>query len=322
VCALVLACGSGTGPVDSGPHAPGTDMQADSDVTAASDARREPEPRAPDLVVPDLAGDVDPGEWAKQYGQACPSDERVGEFMAYAEEGAGKLFPVVTGWVEDRVRAAKVFVAVEQVGYCALMERVNPFCEEVCEKPVPRCGLEGECTPHPVKLSAGTVTLTGLNQPVVMEPNAGTEYEEKEGLTAPLYEVGAPIQLVASGDEVGGFALQGQGAEMLEIPDPHWEISSGSPLTLEWPASDGPGSIHVMLSVDQHAVSPATIFCDAPDTGTLTVAESLVSGLITYHVAGSPSATLFRRTVDSTQVAHGCVEFRVESSVAGTLKVK
>ena len=55
------------------------------------------------------------------------------------------------------------------------------------------------------------------------------------------------------------------------------------------------------------------ISCDVPDTGTATVPASLLTTLRARGSRAFPFVALSRRTVDSTAVGPGCVEFAVES---------
>ena len=165
------------------------------------------------------------------------------------------------------------------------------------------------------------MTITGLlKDPLTMEPNASSYYTDVD-VPFPLFEAEAQVDLTATGDEVEGFELQAWGIPNVALPDAIWEMEAGQPLTIEWMAEPGPWKMLVSLNVDQHGNSPVTMFCDVEDNGTTTVSAELVDELLGYGVSGFATADFRRRTVDSVQIAEGCVQLSVESLKLGKLTV-
>jgi hypothetical protein len=77
--------------------------------------------------------------------------------------------------------------------------------------------------------------------------------------------------------------------------------------------------VQLVIDIDQHGITPATLECDVPDTGAATAPAELLDRLIEHGVSGDPNVALVRRTADSTTVKPGCVEFLVMSQA--TLKL-
>jgi hypothetical protein len=63
------------------------------------------------------------------------------------------------------------------------------------------------------------------------------------------------------------------------------------------------------------------MICDFPDSGDAVVSASLIDKLMNTGIFGKPSGRLTRRTVDSLDVAEGCVEFLITSSLKATVQV-
>ena len=80
-------------------------------------------------------------------------------------------------------------------------------------------------------------------------------------------------------------------------------------------AGNGVGTVRLNLNVDQHGVTPVTLVCDVPDTGSFTVPEKLTTALIGLGVSGFATANLYRRTTDAVTTPVGCVDLLVQSFV-------
>jgi hypothetical protein len=254
--------------------------------------------------------DVDQEAWAQQYGSGCALDQRVGRFEITHDDGLS----FVTGQVADGVNALAVLQPKEAEGPCQLLMRENPFCEPAC--PVDQqCTQDGRCEPFPTPLSAGTVSITGLVQEAVLQPGALGNYA-KYDFEAEAFLPGWPIELSAAGaGAVPAFTLQGSGVPLLSVADQAWSVKRDVPTQVSWTPSAGPGTIHLSLNVDQHGVTPVTLFCEVADTGSLTIPVALTNRLLDYGVSGAASGMLQRRTVDSVELPQGCVELTVSSRV-------
>jgi len=69
------------------------------------------------------------------------------------------------------------------------------------------------------------------------------------------------------------------------------------------------------MEIGHHGSVAARVECDFPDTGSAKIPAALVSALMDKGVHGYPQLILSRRTVDSTQVTGGCIDFTVASDV-------
>ncbi|MCA9706751.1 MAG: hypothetical protein KDK70_12945, partial [Myxococcales bacterium] len=85
---------------------------------------------------------------------------------------------------------------------------------------------------------------------------------------------------------------------------------------------DTPAHVRIEINIDQHGISPATLVCDVPDTGSYSVPATLVDALLQAGVSGFPSANLYRQTIDSTQGPTGCVELRIRGRTPTAVEVE
>ncbi|KIG12491.1 hypothetical protein DB30_01308 [Enhygromyxa salina] len=83
----------------------------------------------------------------------------------------------------------------------------------------------------------------------------------------------------------------------------------------------GEASFYLTINVDQHGLSPATLECEGPDSGSFEVPAAVIDALLSAGVSGFPTGHAYRRTVDSTQADTGCVEFQIRAHRAATLEV-
>ena len=250
----------------------------------------------------------------------CAQDVKVGAFLILHEPE----YTVISGDVRDGVIPSTVREEVKAEGDCRLMRANNPFCDPPCQ-PDETCDLDGECIPYPVNLDVGTVTITGLNKEVVMEPPGGglpALYYDTQ-MPHPGFDPGADIRLTASGNEIDGFQLYGEGFAPLEIPDEAWVVREGQPLDVSWTAAAGEQvRVLVRFNIDQHGTTPVEVWCDVEDTGSFSVPSSVMDALLGYGVSGFASGNIYRRTVDSVDTEVGCVEMEVSSHRSGDLQVE
>jgi hypothetical protein len=144
-------------------------------------------------------------------------------------------------------------------------------------------------------------------------------------LPHPAFAPGALVELRTWGTTFGAdVTLHGVGVEPISLgADDAWTIVDGQDLPITWNAAGASlqSRIWVKLNIDQHGTTPVTMFCDLPDTGSADLPASLLSTLINFGVTGFPSATVTRRTVDSTALADGCVDFSVTSPTQPDVRV-
>ncbi len=292
---------------------PGAD---DDDATGDDDA-------GDDDTGDDDTGDDDSGDddtTPPALRGACDLADKVGAFVVRHEPE----YTAVSGEVQDGVVPIAVLENVLEIDDCRLMRRNVPFCEPACD-PGETCDFDGQCIPYPSNLDVGTVTITGLNKEVVMEP-PGEGYPASyfdTQMPHPGFDPGAAVQLDASGNEIPGFTLYGEGSAPISIPDDPWIVREDEPLEVTWTAESG-DQVRILLrfNIDQHGATPVEVWCDVEDSGSASIPAEVMNGLIAYGVSGYPSGDAYRRSLDSVDTEVGCVEFEVSSHVHGDLQVE
>jgi hypothetical protein len=247
---------------------------------------------------------------------ACPLETKVGTFNLIMEP----LYTTFSGTVADGVVPISVLENVGEGSGCTLLRRNNPFCDPGCA-PTETCDFDGTCLPYPQNHDVGTVTITGLLQPVMEEPTMPSLEYFDTNLMHPAFDPGAEIFLSATGGDYRPFELTGLGVAMIEPTIDELVMDETMPLSVEWTPVGNAGTIRVELSVDQHGATPVKMVCESEDTGSLEIPADLVAQFTGFGVTGYPSATYFRETVDSVDITPGCVEFGVRARATGGLSV-
>jgi hypothetical protein len=163
----------------------------------------------------------------------------------------------------------------------------------------------------------GNVTITGLTQELVLMPSGLRRYSPVSALPYPPYAVGAAIELVTEGGDYASFTLHGRGAPLLEVAEDEIVVESGRPVPLAWTAAGSDDAVRVFIEVDiaHHGGVAARIECDVEDDGAFEIPTDLVTQLVARGVAGFPTITLTRRSLDSTTIDPGCVELELGARV-------
>jgi hypothetical protein len=279
----LLACEEGG---DGTPAPPDTDVPATAETD--TDGGGDTADTGQACVAPPVTGDPATVPLAGP----CPLETRLGGFAIEADAS-------LTGWVGDAPLPYAPLTLVGGDGACELWQRQNPFCDpacqghEVCTPDDDGDGL-GDCAIGPVQQDLGCLTLGGLAVP------------------------GALVELRTRDTTFGSdLELHGVGVEPIDLgADTTWRIRDGEDLPISW---NGPGdrsTVLVSLTVDQSGAEPVTMTCELPDTGAATLPAAVLHDLLAFGVSGFPSASVTRRTVDSTEIVPGgCVDFTVASSV-------
>ena len=284
---------------------------ADDDDTAADDDASPDDDDTTDDALP-------PPEDVVLEGP-CPLASRFGGFAVEAHPN----YTVAQGQASNGVVPVLVLEESLTDGSCTLWKRNNPFCDPACS-PGFTCDFDGTCLPYPAPQDLGTVTVEGLLAPVSMAPVPPGSNYFFTGLPLQAMNVGETVRLRSTGGAWAPLELWGLGVLDLDVSGiAGWTIARETPLEVTWPAGAGRAEILFRLNIDQHGLSPSTLECAFPDTGSATVAAAMIDGLFGAGVSGWPSATLSRRTVDRVDAEDGCVDFVVTSprtvpvSVAG-----
>lgn len=309
ILALCTACPSGPEP-GSGTEGNVTDTAdpGPDDGPGTADDPDSGDPDTNDTNDPDSGDTDDPAG----LGGECPLGERVGAFDVILEE----QYSAINGEIRGALIQTQILSELAAEGECRLLTVENPFCDPPCGGGEV-CTNEAQCAAFPPRIEVGTVTITGLEVPVSMEPQADQRYFETE-LPHPVITPGIPIELTAD-----GLNLSGHGFSALADISPVLAIAPKTDLDVTWEAEGGEAHVRLEINIDQHGISPATLYCDVPDTGSYTVPAALIDALMLSGISGFPAGTVYRQTIDSTNGPSGCVEFRVrarsttEVSVAG-----
>lgn len=243
------------------------------------------------------------------------SDAVVGTFTVMLNDKQSST--TVSGVVRDAPPIELVaYVPDQKSGDCQLYLPTVPFCDPPCPSGQ-ACRAGNVCAPQPTSHSVGTVTVRGLaledgTNEFTMDPIGSSKAYSPSAsvkLKYPPAAPGAPIELSTSGGDYAPFTIQTTGIAPIEgfDGDP-LPLERDRPLELTWTAQPG-AEVEVILEIAHHGGAKGKVICNAEDSGSLVIPASLVTELIGLGVAGYPDVTLTRKTVGSTQLPPGRVEF-------------
>jgi hypothetical protein len=251
---------------------------------------------------------------------ACPVETRVGYFVSYLGQGA----TIFDGSVAEVVAPSAIPEVLAEEGECRLLQDRSLFCSETCAFGTV-CAGDDQCVPERENVDAGTVSVTGLEVEFSSEPNGITlKYGGNISEPFPGFVPGAEVKLMAAGGVVEGFSLAARGVSQIETDIQNLPVESGSPVELTWNIGDvaaEKSEIYVNFSINTHGSTSGRIECIGADDGSLEIAESLITELMTLGLSGFPRMSLTRRSIDSVEIAPGCVNFSVQTEVGIDLVV-
>jgi hypothetical protein len=251
----------------------------------------------------------------------CADAMRFGgfELVLVAPTPTAEGYAQLIGTIQDKANPNKIWQAAATDGDCRLM--VGTPCTTSCTLPSICDGAS--CVPGPTTKTVGMVTVTGLNSPLSATPNPQKNYYAPASGFPPA-PVGANVVLTAAGGDYAGFSLRGAGFPVIESPSTALPFQMGKPFTATWTPPPAPVASRMIVKVDIafHGGVDAQIQCDVADNGSVTVPASLVDALLAKGVAGFPTAFLTRRTIDSTDVGGGCVDFAMTTVFNGNTGIQ
>jgi hypothetical protein len=227
----------------------------------------------------------------------------------------------LNGAVTDRVSPREVWQQVASEGNCRVEAGPTLNCTAACASEE-ECGGT-QCVPRPKAQSVGNLTLTGVGATAPVMPTSGGVYYTS--LPYPPFAPGDAVTLQAAGGVYPAFTLTGRGiAPMVFSGAGLPTVTMGQSFTTTWtaPAQSGAAKVTVRLEIAHHGGLAARLLCDVPDTGTITIPAALITKLIEQGTAGFPTVSVTRQTVDSTMLAHGCVELKVASAIERPVMVQ
>ncbi len=173
--------------------------------------------------------------------------------------------------------------------------------EQPCLGQVGACGA-------PEGLSAGTLDITGLWQPLSLEPGWNNAYYA-DSVPRDVFASDAAITAVASGDELEPFTLSAGGVEPLEsdLAGADLEPLGDGPATFDWTAGDGGARVRLKINAADvcHAGAHWLVLeCDAADDGSLEVTPAILAAIPDgYYGCGGSLARVRTDLVETGAVA-------------------
>jgi hypothetical protein len=173
-------------------------------------------------------------------------------------------------------------VLLEQ-GECRYLQLHLGFCDPPCGGGEV-CNAIDECEPYPEGISAGTLTIDGLAEPLEIAPEewiAGLYYGPF-GLPADLFAQGDVITVSFSGDALPATSWSVRGVAPIDpdLADDEFELQPGGDNVLNWTAGDDPGACveTLILGINETHGAPIkdVIWCVGPDDGELVIPQALV----------------------------------------------
>lgn len=299
------AVASSTGSTSSGSGSEGPETSA-STSTAGTTAG-----------VDDSSGSSSTGEVEVELAGMCPLETRVGGFIVSAEPE----YSAFSGSVADGVVPISVLEQVGAEGDCILLRRNNPFCKPLC-MPGETCDFDGSCIPYPQNHDVGLVEITGMLEPLMVEPVPPTFSYFDTSLMHPPFEPGALLELTAEGGDYEAFVLHGYGVPAVDPAADEIVLSTGRAVEVEWGPPGANARMRLVLKIDQHGLTPVQLVCETEDTGSLSVSADLIQQFLDFGVSGFPTADYYLQTADSVEIEPGCVEFLVYSHHQTSMSVE
>jgi hypothetical protein len=195
---------------------------------------------------------------------------------------------------------------------CAFYRYVPRECDPPCDPPL-ACAFDETCRPWPQYLSVGTISVTGTDPPLEIEPTEFNSYYTTE-VYEDLFGPGDALTVSAAGSfDVGPFSVTVAGVPLLEPYEQTVTMVEGEPLVISWTPADGPDDavVRVHLDNDHHGVA-AYAECEVPSAeGQILVPESIVEKMIEAGGSGIgtyvENAYLVRTTRSEQRHDPGCV---------------
>ncbi len=251
---------------------------------------------------------------------ACDPASHVGGFGVELRSAG---FTAVEGQVKDAITPFLVLDVVDTDGECQFLRPPQLFCDPPCIGDQ-TCGASGACVPVARALSVGTLTFTGLKNPVTIEPNGINFYTNIGPLEHPGFDEGDSIRMTASGSEdVEPFGMSVLGVKPLASTATSVTLAEDVPLVVEWTpgSSQEVATMHIDLNIALHGGTPGSIECEVSDTGSFQLPVSLTNQLLAQGFSGFPALVLTRHSVDSESIAQGCVQLEASSKITFAVEI-
>jgi len=334
VLALVTpACGaSGGSDADVAPDAevlpdtPDTDADVADDVPpdAPGDVAPEPDADLPDLAPADEVGPDDTGAEAVEpapdpvWGYA--GSIHVVQTMAYGggavpQSSALEILlmdaPYGRNHVLEAEEGACRFYRVAEIAPC------DPPCADDWTE---YCTIDGQCLPFPQRVSAGTITVSGVKGGPYPIPVGEADWYSAPATPASLFDAGAAITVSATGGDIPAFEAHVTGVGPLKAPiDGVLTLVDGAPQVVTWTKANDGSTVELILQIGWHGAPPtAILWCTAPDAdGQVTIPQAMVEAFPTFGGMGLFQHPAYLRRVSRAVAASpgGPIEILVTSQM-------
>jgi hypothetical protein len=247
----------------------------------------------------------------------------VGKFEVdlVASDGTNAAHTTVVGTIYDHAQPeAIVWETAASAGDCTLSTPRVPFCSTACASGEV-CVEDDTCAPYASKQVVGTVHVSGLatggGDGFDMDPIGKTYQPTADVVIAyPPCAAGDPVRFAAAGSAfTGAFAVDAAGIAPLALTSADPQLLRDQPIELTWTPGGGDAELAVKLDISHHGGSRGKIECLAPDSGSLSIAASLVNPLLDLGAAGYPTIIVARRALGATVIPAGRVELELRSEV-------
>lgn len=172
--------------------------------------------------------------------------------------------------------------------------------EQPCLGQVGACGA-------PEGVSAGTLDITGLWQPVSLEPGWNAQYWA-DSVPHDVFADDAVVTATAAGDALEPFSLNAGGVVPIEsdLAGSEQPPLGDGPATFSWTAGDGAGDARVRLEINAADVCHAgahwlVLECDADDTGSLVVTSEVLAAIPAGYFGCGASLSRYRNDLISAE---------------------
>ena len=229
---------------------------------------------------------LDPTELVGDFGLTIKPEMANVMNPALIEQAHAKLL----GKLFDKPKLPMLQFALEdELGDCKLLLPDVPVCDPRCKNSV--CTNDGCVQDAVAQDAAGTVTVTGLGEPLRLEPMTSMPTYQPASLPYPPCVEGELVRV-----EAEAFSVETACIAPLELPDTTIGIKSNEATVLSWtPPADGQSTrMEIEVDISHHGGQKGQIDCDVPDTGAFEIPEPLVTQLVALGVGGYPTITLTR----------------------------
>jgi hypothetical protein len=278
----------------------------------------------------DDTGDDDTGD--DDAGDDDGADDDAGDDDSWYEDP-----PAPTEWIgriqvievmqDDTVAASRVEAwfwagavpssqqVVEESGDCKLLvgALTNPWgCDPPCD--VGEICINEVCEPYPATGPTGTLTIDGLPEAVVLEPDGTGRYPAIYDLPASLTGPGDAVHVFSTGDVTPALDLTALGVPDLQCDEWSFQIEHGKDMELSWEPGPGGDRIQVILATGWHAAADlTTIWCETDDDGELVIPQSMVDQFDIPSCGECEGSLISRFRRDAVDFGDGPIELFVAS---------